>query len=99
MRAMVEEANRAGVRISLAAFQRHTAHLQAWGIVFQDDFSPRYDELLESYNQRPSTWIIYLNAVMPDHVRLTGIPSPRISPPRPVQCTPWRESDMATIPF
>lgn len=100
MRVMVEEAKRAGVRISLATFQRHTAHLQAWGLVFQDDFSPRYDELLETYNQRPSTWIIRLNTVMPDHVRLTDIPSPRIpSPGIPVERVPLRESDMATIPF
>lgn len=76
---IARDARRAGIPVSLRTVERHIPLLQSYGVIYQDEGKPVQDGL-DSYRQRPSTWLLRLGERMPDHVRPTSPPFPR---PRP----------------
>jgi hypothetical protein len=107
---IVREANAQGVPLTLRTFKRRVAVLQAYGIVYMDE--KRAVQVDHGRFQQPgSTWIIRLDARMPDDVPLTSsarwhrktmaewFANPVIRG-YPVKVAPsWTESPAETIPF
>lgn len=82
MAQMVSEAQAKDVLISLRSFKRKVAHLQAYGVVYQDRMPPEVDES-GRFTQQASTWLIRVSEVMPEHVKPTDtvVPRQRMSVP------------------
>lgn len=71
MRRIVYEANEAGIPVKLRSFERRIPVLQAHGIIYKDEKRPvRQPD--GTYAERPSTWILYLDRVMPRGIPVTS---------------------------
>lgn len=95
MEQIVKEANAAGVKVSLRSFKTDVAYLQHYHVVYQDESIP-YQYRDGEFVQRPSTWVIRLNEVMPD-IRLAD-ELPADSRPWP-DGVKWVEGKPELVPF
>lgn len=67
---IVREANEAGITITLRTFERRIAILQAYGLVYKDEKNAvQVDH--GRFRQPGSTWMLKLEARMPEEVPLT----------------------------
>ena len=79
MTQIAREANQAGIPMSVRTFKRHVAHLQAHGVVYQDEARPSLTGD-GRHQQKPSTWLLRLDQRMPDGARLSDAVMPRFRP-------------------